>query len=155
MASFCECSRTTEAALIDRFIQTLTEKNIAPFSSLYLFTEFKTVFGRSAYLHQLHNVKYRHILANLRLSSHKLNIEIGRHNTIDRQDRTCIRCNLNDIEDEFHFVLVCQECINLRNAYIPNYYSNRPSVLKFIELVQTNNTSLLIKLSFIVLKLLH
>jgi len=86
-------------------------------------------------------------LAKLRLSSHKLNIVIGRHNTIDRQDRKCIRCNLNNIEDECHFVLVSPDYINLRNAYIPKYYSNRPSVLKFIELVQTNNTSLLIKLS--------
>ena len=83
-------------------------------SSLYLFTEFKTVFERSSYLHQLHTVKYRHILALFRLSSHKLNIEIGRYNKIDRQDRRCIRCNLNDIEDEFHFVLVCPDYINLK-----------------------------------------
>ena len=62
-------------------------------SSLYLFREFKIVFERSAYLNQLHNVKYRHILANLRFSGHKLNIEIGRHNTIDRHDKKCIRCN--------------------------------------------------------------
>ena len=32
-------------------------------TSLYLFREFKTVFKRSAYLDQLHNVKYRHILS--------------------------------------------------------------------------------------------
>ena len=29
MALFCECSRTTQVALRSRFIQTLTEKNIA------------------------------------------------------------------------------------------------------------------------------
>ena len=73
-------------------------------SSLYFFREFKTALERSTYLNQLHNVKYIHILAKLRLSSHKLNIEMGRHNQIDRQDRKCIRCNSNDIEDEFHFV---------------------------------------------------
>ena len=76
-------------------------------------------------------------MAKLRLSSHKLNIEIGRHSKIDRQDRKCIRCNLNDIEDEFHSVLVCPDYINVRNAYIPKYYSNNPSVLKFIDLLQT------------------
>jgi len=75
----------------------------------------RTVFERSAYLDQLYYVKYRHILAKLR-SSYKLNIEIGRHNKIDRQDKKCIRRNLNDIEDEFHFVLVCPDYINLRNA---------------------------------------
>ena len=97
--------------------------------SLYLFRELKTVFEQAAYLNQLHNVKYRHILAKLRLSSHKLNIEIGRHNKIDRQDRKCIRCNLNDIEDEFHIVLICPDYINSRNAYIPKYYSYRPCVV--------------------------
>ena len=91
-------------------------------------------------------------MAKLRFSSNKLNIEIGRHNKIDRQDRKCVRCNLNDIEDEFHFVFVCPDYINLRNAYIPKYYSNRPSVLKFIELVQTNNTYMLIQLSIYCIK---
>jgi len=76
-----------------------------------LFRELKTVFERSAYLNQLHNVKYRHILAKLRLSSYKLNIEIDRHITIDRQYKKCIRCNLNDIEDVFHFILVCPDYI--------------------------------------------
>ena len=89
-------------------------------SSLYFFREFKTALERSTYLNQLHNVKYRHILAKLRLSSHKLNIEIGRHNKIDRQDRKCIRCNSNDIEDEFHFVLVCPDYINLRMLIFQN-----------------------------------
>ena len=89
------------------------------------------------------------------ISSHKLNIEIGRHNNIDRQDRKCIICNLNDIEDEFHFVLVCPDYINLRNAYIPKYYSNRPSVLEILELVQTKNTSLFIQLSIYCIKALR
>ena len=91
-------------------------------------------------------------MAKLRLSSHKLNIEIDRHNIIDRQDRKCKSCNINDIEDEFHFVLVSPDYINLRNVYIPKYYSDRPGVLMFIELVQTKNTSLLINLSIYCIK---
>ena len=63
-----------------------------------------------------------------------------------------MQCNLNHIEDEFHFVLVCPDYFNLRNAYIPKYYSNRPSVLKLIELVQTNKTYMLIKLSIYCIK---
>ena len=58
------------------------------------------------------------IVCKLRRSSHKLNtcieIAIGRHDSIDRQDRKCIRCDLNDIQGEFHFVLVCPDYINLR-----------------------------------------
>ena len=34
-------------------------------------------------------------------------IELGRHNNIPRNERKCTLCNLNDIEDEFHFVLKC------------------------------------------------
>ena len=37
-------------------------------------------------------------------------------------------------------------------TYIPKYYSDRPSVLMFIELVQTKNTSLLINLSIYCIK---
>ena len=76
-------------------------------------------------------------------------VKWGQLNTFDRN---CIRCNSNDIEDEFQFVLVCPDYINLRNAYIPKYYSNMPSVLKFIVLVQINNISLLIKLSIYCIK---
>ena len=39
--------------------------------------------------------------------------------TLIRQYRTCIRWDLNNIEEEFHFVLVCSDYVNLRNAYIP------------------------------------
>ena len=52
----------------------------------------------------LQNIKYRNILAKLILSSHNLQIESGRHCKIPRRDRKCILCNLNDIEDEVHFV---------------------------------------------------
>ena len=48
---------------------------------------------------------------------------------------TCIRCALNDNQDEFHFVLVCPDYIDLRNAYNHKYCSNMSSVLKLIELV--------------------
>ena len=47
-------------------------------SQLYLCIEFKPVLERSAYLHLLYNVKYGHILARFRRSSHKLSKEIGR-----------------------------------------------------------------------------
>ena len=41
------------------------------------------------------------------LSFHNTNIEIGRHNTSDRRYRKCTKYDLNDIEHDSHFVLVC------------------------------------------------
>ena len=53
--------------------------------------------------------KLRIIWTKLRLSSHKLRIELDRYNRnrTPRELRNCILCNVNDVEDEYHFVLVC------------------------------------------------
>ena len=47
-----------------------------------------------------------------------------------------ITCNL--IDDEFHFILVCPMYTSFRHC-IPNYYTNRSSMFKFIELLNNNN----------------
>jgi hypothetical protein len=36
-----------------------------------------------------------------------LNIETGRFNNINRNERFCFNCNKNSIEDEYHFILEC------------------------------------------------
>ena len=40
--------------------------------------------------------------ARFRISSHNLRIETGRHEKpkIPSEDRTCLKCNLNEVEDE-------------------------------------------------------
>ena len=52
----------------------------------------------------MEHTKYRNTLAELRLSSHQLNIEVGKHNNIPRNERKCTLCDLNDIDDEFHLL---------------------------------------------------
>ena len=49
----------------------------------------------------------KQLIARYRTSAHSLCIETGRHNNIPRNMRICKYCNLNDIEDEFHFILSC------------------------------------------------
>ena len=46
------------------------------------------------------------------LSFHNTNIEIGRHNTSDRRYRKCTKYDINDIEHDSHFVLVCLGYVN-------------------------------------------
>ena len=58
----------------------------------------------SSYIRSMEHTKYRNTLAELRLSSHQLNIEVGKHNNIPRNERKCTLCDLNDIDDEFHLL---------------------------------------------------
>jgi len=46
------------------------------------------------------------LTAIFRMSSHQLFIEQGRYNNTIRSQRICQHCNLHEIEDEFHFILV-------------------------------------------------
>ena len=55
----------------------------------------------------LDNFKHRQAISKMRLSSHKLNIEKGRYTGVPRNDRKYELCNKNDIEDEYHFMIVC------------------------------------------------
>ena len=34
----------------------------------------------------------------------------------------CLFCNLDEVEDEYLFILVCQLCNNLRKTYLKKYF---------------------------------
>lgn len=68
-----------------------------------------------------------------------MNIEIGRYQNIERNERKCTLCNSNEVEDEYHFSFVCPIYYDLRIRYIKRYYRNHSSMLKFIQLLDTNN----------------
>ena len=55
------------------------------------------------------NKQYQRALTRLRVSSHKLNIEVGRHSRpyIPRHQRFCLYCDTGEIDDEIHFLLKC------------------------------------------------
>ena len=53
------------------------------------------------------NRKERVALTKLRISDHKLMIEVGRHTDIPREQRFCHMCE-NEIEDEEHFTTTCR-----------------------------------------------
>jgi hypothetical protein len=121
-------------------------------SALYIYRELKQSFERSTYLTILENTQFRNMIAKIRLSSHKLFIEIGRHRNIPRNERKCIVCNSSDIEDEYHFVLICTFYRDLRARYIPRYYTVNPSMFKFITLLNSNNKRVLSDLALYCIK---
>ena len=121
-------------------------------SSSMLYKEMKQSFEMSPYLLIIQNKKHRNAIAKLRLSSHQLNIETGRHTNIKRLDRKCNLCNLNDLEDEFHFTLICPIYKDLRIAYIQKYFYKRPNVMKFLELLNSTRPKILNNLAVFILK---
>ena len=44
-------------------------------------------------------------------------------------------CDMNAVEDEYHFILKCHFYTNLRYLYIKKYYWSKPSVFKLVQLL--------------------
>ena len=75
---------------------------------------------------------------------HRLEIEAGRWvraNRVPVNERKCVLFNV--MEDEYYFVLEYQRYIETRQKYITKYYWQRPSMHKFIELINSDDTKLL------------
>ena len=61
---------------------------------------------------------------------------------IIQQHRLCTECLV--LEDEYHVIYVCSRYTDMR---IKPYYSNRPSMPKFIQLINSENVSEMQKLA--------
>ena len=124
--------------LTDNFVQDwhsrLEESSRAVFYRSFASFQFQP------YLEHLTVNKFSQALSKIRVSSHRLEIEAGRwvrpHST-PINDRKCLVCQV--LEDEYHFIIECQRYTELRRKYIPIYYYRRPSMLKFLELINTTN----------------
>ena len=64
-----------------------------------------------------------------------------------RNERKCNLCNLEDIGDEYHYVMRCPIFDELRKLYIPKYFFVRPSVFKFVELMKMEDKHTLFKMA--------
>ena len=81
----------------------------------------------------------RKAMGQLRISSHKLMIERGRWKDIVHKKITCLHCQV--FEDEYHVVIVCLKYTVIRKQYIKPYYTEKPCMFKFIQLLKTHNTN--------------
>ena len=140
-----------QARLRDIYI-TEWREGINPSSALYMYEEIKQTFELSYYLLVIHKRKLRNAIAKLRLSSHCLSIEIGRHRNIPCGGRKCTLCNRNDLEDEYHFTLICPGYTDLRQQYIQRYFYVSPSVLKYITLMNSTKAKVLRNLAINIAK---
>lgn len=106
---------------------------------------FKESFELEKYFDIL-DKKDMYTLCKFRMLNHKLPIETGRWNNIQREDRKCNLCDLNDLGDEFHYLFKCKQIDNKRKECIDKKFSHRPNILKFKNLMSSTKKSLLKKL---------
>ena len=114
---------------------------------LQSYSSYKCSFVFEKYLDYIKDKKYRIALTQLRTSSHKLAIETGRHRNQAINERLCTNCNLNQIESEYHFLLVCPKYRALRENYFTRYYLSWPSMNKFHAIMSQQSCKKLLKLS--------
>ena len=105
-----------------------------------LYKELKQVLTPESYLSVRMDKKLRTSYTKFRLSSHKLLVERGQWMKLNLQYemRKCTLCDSEDIEDECHVTLVCQQFKGLRTKYINKFYYTRSSMLTFIELMHVD-----------------
>ena len=110
-----------------------------------LYKYFKTEIKFEKYLTVLPN-ELSIYMCRYRISSHLLPIEKGRHTGKARNERLCDLCQ-NEIGDEFHYLLVCPKVEDKRKELIPKYYSKRPNMQKYVDLLNSKNPKILRKVA--------
>ncbi len=124
-------------------------KELNESSKCYLYKNLKNNLKIEKYVCSLTS-ELRISLTKFRLTNHKLPIEIGRHNKIERNLRTCTKCDSGDLGDEYHYMFVCKEFLDERKKFIPRkLYTDRNigSVSNFCELMSTSSKTKYIKLA--------
>ena len=94
---------------------------------------FKNQYAPSHYLDLTTRTSERRILTKLRISNHKLMIELVT-NQISRDNRLCQVCGSNQIEDEIHFPFHCSKYSIIRD----NFYSKIQTLIPNIRQLPVN-----------------
>ena len=88
----------------------------------------------------------RSTFCKLRVSAHRLKIEMDRykHPRIPPEQRLCILCNHNEVEDEFHFIMRCSLYDDIRSNLLSTIremfnLNNMDNIDTFNLLMSVNN----------------
>lgn len=99
---------------------------------------FKHELKLESYLLQLPN-NLRHVFTKFRCRNHKLPIEIGAYQNVERRFRLCTKCNSGKLGDEFHCIFQCNHFSDHRKSYLPRSCLSNASTEKFDWLMNTEN----------------
>ena len=134
--------------LIDCYVQTwyTDVANNSILRTLYFYINDN--FSKPTYIDKVLSFDLRSCITKIRVSAHNLFIESQRYgrNRKERTDRKCTLCLKNEIEDEYHFIFICEKYVDLRQSLIPKRFYHKPSVAKLLQLIDTDNKTILVKL---------
>ena len=106
---------------------------------------FKESFKQEPFIHSL-PTNCTITLIRFRTTNNSLPVNKLRYDNIDRAERICTKCNLNDIGDEFHYLFICPSFKRQRSELLPEYFIKRPNTLKYKELFNSEDKSVMLKL---------
>ena len=106
-------------------------------SKANLYSQYKSLLNVESYISLNFPFHLRQAFAKFRCSDHKLNIEVGRHYNILREERICSFClensSISVIEDEFHVFFHCKKYDYYRTIYLGhNYICNTERFILFM-----------------------
>ena len=120
---------------MDIYVQTWN--SVLQNSSRYnLYREFKSLLEPEKYLSTVISWKHRNMLIRLRAGVLRLKVNEGRWMGIELGLRRCVICN-KGIEDEYHFILICDLYQDIRRIYLPSIYHHEPNMYKFSMLLNS------------------
>lgn len=137
--------------LQDQFIQKWYS-DIDASSRGNFYSKFKIEFRLEPYLLRLKKY-HRTVICKLRTCNIKFPMETGRWYGTPQHERVCTLCRTG-LGDEFHYVALCNHDLvtELRNKYIPGYYTANPNVNKLYGMIMYCNTNVLTNLSIFIAK---
>lgn len=118
------------------------KSDVCTLSKLDTYREFKNTITPEKYIFEVKIYAHRIALSRFRCSAHCLRIELDR-GKLQRDQRICQLCNTNQIENEYHFLLICPFFREFRELYLPYHVYNQPSFSKFINVMKSQNADLL------------
>ena len=89
---------------------------------LRTYIKFKFEHSLEEYMFYIPDTRWMEALSRLRMSSHMLEIERGRHvkpQKLPLEQRICQRCTSNSVDDEIHFVITCSYFLRSEIVYLP------------------------------------
>mgnify|MGYP002804388675 FL=1 len=113
------CKQYNALELIKEKYISFWRQKMANSSKLSFYNNIKKDYKLEKYLNLVKNFTQRKMFTQFRISNHKLEIENGRYKNIPRGKRLCEYCDSNEIEDEYHFVLKCQNYKTIREKSNP------------------------------------
>ena len=127
-------------------------------SRCHYYKHFKTLLNTERYLTMELPVKFRLAMSRFRCSSHKLNVEIGRHNKVPFELRICSYCNQNydlqTVECEYHVFFECGKYTDIRNQYLLNWYSLNTNLQGFFNILNSSDEKVIHSTAVYINKLL-